>query len=91
MDLEGKNYCGLTIDYNYDKEYVDISMPTYMHKFLKCFLQPAPKKPFYAPHKCTVPSYVQSTQYEKLPDNTPLIDKKGTKDIQARFGSLLYY
>ena len=43
MDLEGKNYCGLTIDWNYDKEYVETSMPTYSPKYLNRFLNPDPK------------------------------------------------
>ena len=27
-DLEGKNYCGLNMFWNYNKEYFNISMPT---------------------------------------------------------------
>ena len=42
MDLEGKNYCGLAIEWNYDKKYVNISMPTYILKSLKRLLHHAP-------------------------------------------------
>ena len=42
MDLEGKNYCGLTMNRNYNKEYVDIYMPTYIPKSLKIFSDPPP-------------------------------------------------
>ena len=30
----GSNYCGLTLEWNYDKEYVDISMSGYLEKIL---------------------------------------------------------
>ena len=33
-DWEGKNYCGLSFNWNYDAGYVDISMPTYIDKVL---------------------------------------------------------
>ena len=56
MDLEGNNYCGFTIDWNYDTEYVEISMLTYIPKSLKRFLHPTPKNIFCAPHKWTVPA-----------------------------------
>ena len=51
MDLRGKNYCGLNIDCNYEKEYVEICMPTYTPKYLKCFIHPFPKKPLYTSRK----------------------------------------
>ena len=43
MDLEGKNYYEFIIGWNYDKEYVKISMPNYIPKSLKHFLHPAQK------------------------------------------------
>ena len=38
-----------------------------------------------------MPSYGQITKYAKVPDNTPPLYAKRTKDIQAKVGSLLYY
>ena len=43
MDLEDKNYCGLTIDWNYNKEYTDIYMQIYISKDLKSVIHHAPK------------------------------------------------
>ena len=31
-DWEGKNYCGLALDWNYSDGYLDISMPDYVKK-----------------------------------------------------------
>ena len=55
------------------------------------FSPSCPKNLFYAPHKLTVPSYVQSTQYAKVPDNTAPPNQKFTKGIQTKVGTLLYY
>ena len=86
MDLEGKNYCGITIEWNYDKEYVKIYMPTYTPEYLKYFIHRYPQNPCYATHKWTVPEYGQSTQYVKGPENTPHNYDKSTKYIQAKVG-----
>ena len=59
MELGCKNYCGSTIDWNYDKEYVDIYMPTYTPKYLKRFLHPAPPKSCYALQWYIVAKYGQ--------------------------------
>ena len=34
-DLKGINYCGLTLNWNYSDEYVDISMHGYIKKYIK--------------------------------------------------------
>ena len=36
-DWEGKNFCGLTFDWNYKQGHVDVSMPTYIDKILHKF------------------------------------------------------
>lgn len=37
VDYEGKKYCGLQITWNYDKHFVDISMPGYIDRLLHKF------------------------------------------------------
>ena len=44
-DWEGCNYLGLTIDRNYSKEYVEISMPDYVKKSMDRLQHPKPKRP----------------------------------------------
>ena len=56
-DPTGSHYCGLHIDCNYDKQYLDISMPGYISKALHKFQRPTPKKPQYAPHAWLTPTY----------------------------------
>ena len=56
-DPTGSHYCGLQIDWNYYKQYVDISIPGYIAKALQKFQHPTPKKPQYAPHAWITPTY----------------------------------
>ena len=58
-DKDGKNYCGLTFDWNYKDGYVDISIPGCVPKALNQFNHPSPIRPQYAPHKWTRPNYGQ--------------------------------
>ena len=76
------HYCGLHIDWNYDKQYVDISMPGYIAKALHKFQHPTTKKPQYAPHVCITTTYGQKVQYALPPETLPVFDKKGTKRVQ---------
>ena len=91
VDWEGKNYCGLTLDWNYSKGYVDISMLGYIDKLLDRIKHPRPSKPQYAPHRWTTPAYGQRLQLAPAQDSSPSLDAAGTTYIQSVVGSLLYY
>lgn len=74
VDMNGTNYCGLTINWNYAQQYVDISIPGYVAKALTKFQHSAPKKPQYASHAWILPTYGQKVQYV-LPENSlPILD-----------------
>ena len=47
---EGHNYLGLMIDWNCNKEYVEILIPECVKKALDQLQHPKPKMPQYAPH-----------------------------------------
>ena len=68
-DFTGSNYCGLTIDWDYDRQFVDISMPGYIDKALKKF-QRVPKTPQYLPHEYARPQYGTSMLRMSLHMNT---------------------
>ena len=87
----GNHYCRSTIDWNYDKAYVDISMPDYVQEALQYFQHPSPTKPEHAAHSWTTPDYGSKVQYS-LPSSTlPILDKKGIKSIKSISGTFLYY
>ena len=90
VDWEGKNYCGLSIRWNYPKNYVDISMPGYIQSTLARLQHKRPSRSQFAPHQWTRPAYGQKLQLAPI-DNTPKLDKKGIHFVQSCVGSFLYY
>jgi hypothetical protein len=90
-DWDGKLYCGITLNWNYNKRWVDISMPGYIKKALARFKHTAPKKQQHSPFRCAPKKYGAAAQ-EPLPhDDSPKTDKKGIKRIQQLVGTILYY
>jgi hypothetical protein len=47
---KGVFYCGISLERNYDKRYVNIAMPTYVAKQLLRYEHPHPTKPHYCPY-----------------------------------------
>ena len=50
VDWSGRNFCGLTFDWNYKEGYVDISMPGYISDTLKNLQHEKKPKPQCSPH-----------------------------------------
>ena len=49
LDCSGKNYCGLTFDWCYNLNYVDISIPSYLPSVFICFHHDKPSSPILSP------------------------------------------
>ena len=75
-DWEGSHYLGLTIFWNYNKAYVDISMPDNATKILERIQYPNPKRPLYAPHLWTIPAYEKILHMASDPYESDLLEKK---------------
>ena len=43
----GSSYCGLTLKWDFINKHVDISMPGYIDKLLKCLAHPKPPRPVH--------------------------------------------
>ena len=89
-DWDGSRYLGLTLDWDYENKEVHLSMPGYVAEALHRFQHPPPTQPQHQPHKHTVPTYGQKTQYETI-DESAELDKKGKTYIQQVTGTFLYY
>ena len=69
VDMEGRQFCGLQLDWNYKAGYVDISMPGYVQKKIKNSITPS-RIVHNMPHtngssQCTVENY--SMQHLPIP------------------------
>ncbi len=78
-DWEGTRYLGMTIDWDYTKRGVHLSMPGYVEKALARFGHLQPKYPQHQPHKHTIPTYGATIQYAKAEDTTKLLSKDEKK------------
>jgi len=66
IDHEGKNFCGLQLDWNYSAQYVDISMPKFALNTLTKLKYKRDRKHQYAPHEWTVPIYEKNDNLPNL-------------------------
>ena len=90
-DWNGTRYLGITLDWDYNKREVHLSMPGYVERALARFGHLIPKKLQHQPHKHTVPTYGATIQYAKDDDATNLLSKEEKKYIQQVLGTFLYY
>jgi hypothetical protein len=89
INWTGNLYCGLALDWHYDKGYVDISMPGYVARALKKFDHPAPLQPQHAPHQST--AHANHRSLLQTDSNAQPLDKQGTTRIQAINDTFMYY
>ena len=90
-DWTGANYLGLTITWNYNAGWVDISLPDYIKKVLHKFQHSTPTKIQHAPHQWTEPVYGKTRQYAIEKDTDPTLNPTDKKLVQQISGNLLYY
>jgi hypothetical protein len=92
-DWSGANFCGLTFDWHYQEEYVDVSMPQYIPELLKKLSHTMPSKPQFSPFIITPykPLKAGQRQYAPTPDESAFLNSTETTTIQQIVGSLLYY
>ena len=62
-DWAGKRYIGITIDWDYEKQEVHISIPGYIEDALTRFKHACPRTPQYQPHPNNPPHYGATQKY----------------------------
>ena len=88
-DWEGTKYGGITLDWDYKKRQVHLSMPGYVNEALTQF-QHEMRKLKDQPHKHAVPVFGATIQYAKLADTSPLLNEEDKKYVQQVTGTFLY-
>ncbi len=88
-DWMGTRYIGITLDWNYTKRQVHLSMPNYVTKALKQF-QHIAKKCQYAQYPCIPIHYGTKKQYAMQESKAPLLDNKAKQFIQQVCGKFLF-
>ena len=90
-DWKGNKYIGLTLDWDYDRREVHVSMPGYIGKARKEFGHVAPARRQDSPYPVVPIKYGAKAQYAEPADESPLLDEKGKKFVQKVNGKFLYY
>ena len=91
VNYTGTLYCGLTINWNYRAEHVDISMPNYISQALHKFKHSLAPKREDAPHKWICHSYGAKKQFSDPVNQSPRLPLSDIKHVQTVVGTLLYY
>jgi hypothetical protein len=90
-DWTGNLYGGITLGWNYDKRYVDISMPGYIKKKIQEYGHVVPNIMQNCPYAPEPKQFGVTAQAPAPPDDTPLLNEAGIKRVQKIVGSILYY
>ena len=91
VDWKGELYCGIKLKWNYEKGYVDLSMPGYVEKQLTKYRHKAPSKRQYCPYEPNPIKYGKQSNEIKQEPESPALEKEEKKYIQQVIGSFLYY
>jgi hypothetical protein len=89
-DWEGKLYCGVSLDWNYQQRTVDLSMPGYVTAALHKYQYKTPKQHCNAPSQWTAPQYSSKVQMTKV-DDTPPMNAEQTHWLQQVVGTFSFY
>ena len=87
----GDKYCGITLDWDYRKRKVHLSMPGYSSEALQRFRHGATFNKQDQPHDHSIPMYGATIQYAKKLDESPKLNKQDKQFIQQVTGTFLYY
>ena len=90
-DWEGKRYIGLTLDWDYAKRKVHLSMPGFVGEACKEFKHPRPKRKQDSPYPWSPPKYGAKQQYAKQDSNEPILGKDEIKYIQRVVGKFNFF
>ena len=86
-DWKGNRYIGITLDWDYQKRQVHLTMPGYVQKALKQFQHEKPTKQQDSPFPYVEPTYGAKKQYAKATSTSPKLDKKGKCFIKQVCGN----
>ena len=78
-DWTGTLYAGITLEWDYNKCTVDLSMPGYIEAVLHKFQHPIPRRQQYAPYKMQPKQYGVKVQMTDPLDNTPKLPPNAIK------------
>jgi hypothetical protein len=90
VDMEGKEYVKIELDWDYEQGKVHLSMKPYLLKALRQFDNLIPTKKHDSPHPHVPTKYGAKPQFAEY-DNSPTVGKDKQKEVQTIAGKFLWY
>ena len=90
-DWKGKKYIGITLDWDYARRQVHLSMPGYVKRGLQQFNHPTPKKRQNSPYPNVPIKYGATKQYATTRVDALPVSAEDKKFIQQVCGKFLFY
>ena len=90
-DWTGNLYCGITLDWDYERRTLDISMPGYIKKLLQKYKHAVSKHPQHCPFAPPPKQYGSAAQTTEPIDISDPLSAEQIKHLQGIIGSILYY
>ena len=87
--LRGASYCGLTIGWNYAKNYVDTSIPGYTKKAFQQLKHTEIQKDEYAPASYNKPYLISKEQWAYNASTEEILAPSYINHVQSVVGTLL--
>ena len=91
IDWDGKRFCGVHLEWDYDKRTCSLSMPDYVTTALHKFQHPKPNKAQDSPYPANAKQYGVKVQLTDPIDTTARLPKHEIKRIQQIIGTFLFY
>ena len=90
-DWEEKLYMGISLNWDYSKQTVDLPMSGYVTAALQRFRHQLKNTRQSSSHHHVPPTYGTRVQFAEPEDDTPLLPEERLKSIQQVVGVFLYY
>ena len=90
-DWESNLYCGITLDWNYEEGYLDISIPGCTEKLIQRVRHEKPKKPQHNPYQDPPQIFGTSAQNTVLPKKSAELDERIFRRVQQVISGIPYY
>ena len=91
VDWQGRLFCGITLDWNYDMKHVDLSVPGYVKRKRTKYQHLNPKKPQHSPYQAAPIRYGAKIQSPVPSDKTAPLSPEQIKLVQDIVGTVIWY
>jgi len=89
IDKSGSLFCGVILDWDYDKREIRCSMPGYISKLLQKLKYQYLTKPYYSPY--LAPTIIYGAKIQKsIDDYSPKLDTSGNTVVRQIVGAALH-